>query len=587
MRRIALAVIAAAGAVFLPLTSAYAAPDPAATIPVPPAKPGQAVCKVDKQLTSLVGLTATASGYAVVDKPNNGALSLRIYQMNGSCQRTTPIIYSGGSGEARDPRDIQLSSDGKNYWVADTGDDLQNPERPTIGLWKIPVNKSKGTLYHFTFPQGDGPYDADALLIGSDNSPVFVTHPLTGPAGIYVPTAAPNPSGDSVALKKAGTFTPQKTGTANKLGPPGGMVVTGGAVSPDGKKVVLRTFSDAYEWDVIGGDIAKTLTTGTPRITPLPNEDQGEAITYSHDGKYFLTVSNLPSGQQTTMLRYSPAVPVAVKKAETGGTSGSGGGGGQGWFASLSPTTKLTLLVSLVGIIGLFMVIGGVVGIRRARKRPVPVGQDAGSADADEWAQPREPVGASTRGRLGPDRPSGAVYGGTRGGAPDDGYSNARSGGRPGDQGGRPGDQGGRPGDPGGRPGAPGGRPGQAPPPRGRTAPPQSGGTYRSGGQGGGMYQSGDQDGGDRGDRRGSGRERGGPGGGTYSGGSYSGGTYSSGGYEPPAQQPGPPPPRTGGVARSHRPGRGSRDNAPPPRRAGGYSEEHDGFDDLRRLTEE
>ncbi len=547
------------GVVALPLTPAYADPDPAASIPVPPAKPGQVVCKVDKQLTSLVGLTATASGYAVVDKSNNGALSLRIYQMNGSCQRTTPISYSGGSGEARDPRDIQLSSDGKYYWVADTGDDPQHPERPTIGLWKIPVDKSKGTLYRFTFPQGDGAYNTDAMLIGSDNSPVFVTHPLTGPAGIYVPTAAPNPSGDSVALKKAGTFTPENTGTANKLGPPGRLAVTGGAVSPDGKKVVLRTYSDAYEWDVVGGDIAKTLTTGTPRITPLPNEDQGEAITYSHDGKYFLTVSDVTG--TTTMLRYSPAAAVVVKKAATGGAAGSGGGDGQSWFSKLS-LTQLTIMVATVGVIGLFMVIGGVLGIRQARRNPAPKGQGSGP-DAEEWAQPRQPVGASARaGRLGPDRPSGAVYGGNRGSEPDDGYLNARGAGRPGE---------------------PGGRPGQAPP-RGRVAPPPEGGTYH-GGQGG-TYRGGGQGGEDRGSGRGRGApgDRRGSGGGTYSGGAYSGGTYSSGGYEPPRAAP--PPPRTGGVARSHRNGRSARDNAPPPRR-GGYAEEHDGFDDLRRLTEE
>jgi hypothetical protein len=558
MRRIALAVIAAIGVVSLPLTPAFADPDPAASIPVPPAVAGKAVCTLPSDLTSLVGLTATASGYAVVDKANDGRLSLRVYQMNSSCKLTSPISYPK---QARDPRDIQVSPDGQTYWVADSGDNLQTPERATIALWKVPVNKSRGTLYHFAFPDGDGPYAADAMLIGANGSPVFVTHPLTGPAGIYVPSAAPDPSGATVPLKKVGTFTPERTGTPNKLGPSGATVVTGGAVSPDGKKIVLRTYSDAYEWDVVGGDIAKTLTTGTPRITPLPDEEQGEAITYSHDGKYFLTVSDVTD--TTTMLRYSPAAAVAVKKPATGGATNSGGSDGQSWFSKLS-LNQLTIMVATVGVIGLLMVIGGVLGIRQARRNPAPLAQGA-APDADQWAQPRQPVGASARaGRLGPDRPSGAVYGGNRAGEPDDGYLNARGAGRPGE---------------------PGGRPGPVPP-RGRVAPPPAGGTYRAGQ--GGTYRSGGQGG----DDRGAGRDRGAAGGdrraggGTYSGGTYSGGTYSSGGYQPPQAAPPPPPPRTGGVARSHRNGRGSRDNAPPPRR-GGYAEEHDGFDDLRRLTEE
>jgi hypothetical protein len=598
MRRIALAVIAVTGVVSLPLTSAYADPNPAASIPVPPAIPGQAVCSLSTQLSSIVGLTATASGYAVVDKANSRLLS-RVYQMSSSCKLTTPISYSGGSGEARDPRDIQASPDGKDYWVADSGDSLQSPERTSIGLWKIPVNKSQGTLYHFTFPQGDGPYDADAMLIGSNGSPIFITYPLTGPAGIYVPTTAPNPSGASVPLTKAGQFTPENTGTSNKLGPPGRLVVTGGAVSPDGTKVVLRTYSDAYEWDVTGGDIVKTLTTGTPRITPLPDEAQGEAITYSHDGKYFLTVSDLSTGG-ASMLRYTPAAAIVVKKAGTGGGSGAGNGGGQSWFSKLS-LNQLTFMVAAVGIIGLAMVLFGVIGITQARKRRPATAKGAAAEGAEEWAQQREPVAASAQasarpGRFSrdPERSGGSVYPGDRSDPPDAGYVNPR-----------------------------GGRD-QPPPPRGRPAPPQSGGTYRSGEGAGGTYRGGadrggadrggadrggadrggadrggaDRGGADRGgaDRGGAdrgGADRGGPprggsGGGPYSGGSYSGGTYSSGGYEPPAPPP-PPPSRAGGVARSHRPEtrRGPRDNAPPPRRGGGgYSEEHDGFDDLRRLSE-
>src|SRR3712207_6972861 len=54
-----------------------------------------------------------------------------------------------------------------------------------------------------------------------------------------------------------------------------------------GGKVVLRTYSDALEWDVSGGDVLAALT-GKPRVTPLPDEPFGEAITYSRDGKSLL-----------------------------------------------------------------------------------------------------------------------------------------------------------------------------------------------------------------------------------------------------------------------------------------------------------
>ena len=74
------------------------------------------------------------------------------------------------------------------------------------------------------------------------------------------------------------------TGAANPLGIIGEVVVTGAATSPDRNRVALRTYTAAYEWDVPDGDVVKAITTTTPRLTPLPDEPQGEAIAYTVDG---------------------------------------------------------------------------------------------------------------------------------------------------------------------------------------------------------------------------------------------------------------------------------------------------------------
>ena len=50
-------------------------------------------------------------------------------------------------------------------------------------------------------------------------------------------------------------------------------------------RVALRTYTAAYEWDVPDGDVVKAITTATPRITPLPDEPQGESIAYTADGR--------------------------------------------------------------------------------------------------------------------------------------------------------------------------------------------------------------------------------------------------------------------------------------------------------------
>src|SRR2546429_159454 len=137
------------------------------------------------------------------------------------------------------------------------------PSRTSVGLWKLAPD-GRATLYRFSYP--DRLHAAQALLINGDGNPVFITDNPKGPAGIYVPAAALDPGGHPVALKHAGDFTPQSTGTDNKLGKSGQLRVTGAANSHDGKHVAIRTFSDAYEWSVTNGDVVAALLTGTPRI---------------------------------------------------------------------------------------------------------------------------------------------------------------------------------------------------------------------------------------------------------------------------------------------------------------------------------
>ena len=83
-------------------------------------------------------------------------------------------------------------------------------------------------------------------------------------------------------LEKAGEFSLPKSTTPNRFAAAGRLTITGAARSPDGKRIAVRTYADAFEWDVQDGDLVKTLTTGTPRMTPL-EDPFGEAIAYSTD----------------------------------------------------------------------------------------------------------------------------------------------------------------------------------------------------------------------------------------------------------------------------------------------------------------
>ncbi len=429
MRRMVLAVAAALATVLFLVTPASAAPSPA---PVPEAVPGKSVCTVDSALAGITGLVATANGYAVVVKAASN-ITMKIYLLDADCKRARSLGFPGAG--ARDPQDIQIGSDGV-FWVADTGDDIANPTRNKIALWKVTPD-GRGTLYRFSYPEGAA-HASEAMLLNGDGTPIFITTATSGVSGLFTPSAAPDPA-NTVPLKHVGDFTPQKTGTSNKLGPVGQTRVTGAADAPDGKHVAIRTYSDAYEWAVPGGDVVAAVTQSTPRITPLPDEPQGEAIAYSKDGASFLTVSDLTTKQQgvTQIMKYQPSPPAAPAKADTNGAAtGASKGDNRGWFSRLGLQDYLRI-IGAVGVIGLIMVIAGVIGIQRARKRKPPAGNGRRrdeplpyDDDPRSAVEPSEAMAAAPAGRLygaepyesqrygsrgdyprQPERPRGTVYG--------------------------------------------------------------------------------------------------------------------------------------------------------------------------------
>lgn len=383
MRRLGLLGVGVGAAVFGLATPALAQPSPSA------AAPGQAAdvaCTLsDNRLTGLTGLVARPDGgYVVVNTGSQQANPMRVYYLNGQCKVDKFVSYPA---PARDPEDLAVASDG-TLWVADIGDNATNAadRRQTIALWKVPSGGGSPVIHRLTYP--DGPHDARALLFGPNDTPIIVTKELSGTAQIYEPAGplqANNKQG--VPLKNVGSWKPRRTGTSNLLGATGQILVTGAAQSPDRKRVVLRTYSDAYEWNVPDGDIVKAITTGTPRITPLPGEPQGEGIAFSADGTTYLTCSNQAAPGK--ILRYRPAavttqaVPAtgkAVKKAD-----------GRPWYQKLS-LPQIIDIVAGIGVLGLVLVVVGVIGIRRSRKGRRAA---AGWATAPGAGTPRDDLGAA------------------------------------------------------------------------------------------------------------------------------------------------------------------------------------------------
>ncbi|MEV4351553.1 hypothetical protein AB0J83_44420, partial [Actinoplanes sp. NPDC049596] len=363
MRRLVFPVIVASGLVMAGPSSAFA-DDPAPVVSAPSVA-GQKVCKIaDKRLDEVSGLVATKTGYIAINDSTNSDDKKKIFFLDSKCAVTKTVNYSGKG--PLDTEDMILSADGQTLWIADIGDnsfDNEQKRRETLGLWRMPASgASEPVLYRVSYPEGVH-HDAEALLLNG-NMPLVVTKEIGQAASIYQPSAALKTGKTGVPMKKVGEIAVSGTQTAgNPFARIGNKTIDGGAIAPGGNKVVLRTYTDAYEWDVTNGDVLGALK-GKPRTTGLPNETLGEAITYSADGQFFYTTSDMSGDVETPnyILRYKPATTVA--KAVSGG----GEGDDKKWYADLE-LSDITWAVSGVGVLGLILVGVGVLGIVRFRKR--------------------------------------------------------------------------------------------------------------------------------------------------------------------------------------------------------------------------
>ncbi|NUS73595.1 MAG: hypothetical protein HOQ05_09355 [Corynebacteriales bacterium] len=341
----------------------------------------------DERLGEISGLAATDSGFlAINDTGESNADSLRVFELDEKCEVTDVQNWTGSDFDPLDPEDLARTSDG-TIWIADIGDN--DASRPRAAVWRIAPGKDP-VLHRLTYPEGAR--DAEALLM-QGNTPIVVTKDATGVSQIYVGSKELTAdTTDITRMRSAGSVTFTGTGTpggdAVGIGEVAQVTITGGAVSPDGKKVALRTYTDAYEWDVPNGDIATAITSSEPRRTPLPNEPQGEAITYSADGKNFITTTE---GADPPLLQWAPAAPPG-SDSKSGSAAKKGDSGP--WYKDVT-LDQVMYGIYCVGAVGLILLAGGIYGIIRHRRRVKSgmTGEDNASRDdeLDDRPPPRTP----------------------------------------------------------------------------------------------------------------------------------------------------------------------------------------------------
>ncbi|MCS7476585.1 hypothetical protein ACFFQW_28010 [Umezawaea endophytica] len=274
------------------VTAGSATADPAAPVPL---------CTVtDQRLEELSGLASDGDRLYAVNDSDNGTIAVQVIGRDCEIQDTITAPVN-----PFDVEDLALGQDGR-LWLADTGDNGKS--RETVGLHAVSQDGTS-ELFRLTYP--DGKHDAEALLLDQQGIPYIITKETLGSALVYRPTA-PLVPGTTAPLEQVARVYIKGTDT------PGGplkssvvtRVVTGGAVSHDGKVLALRTYTDAYLFPITDGDLVKALDAEPVQI-PLPNEEQGEAITFDPDGT-LLSASEFGKSTESTITTITGAAALAT-----------------------------------------------------------------------------------------------------------------------------------------------------------------------------------------------------------------------------------------------------------------------------------
>lgn len=177
-------------------------------------------------------------------------------------------------------------------WFGDIGDNAMT--RAEIAVQRV-LEPAAGRRGAYSLPSTafrlayeDGPHDAETLLADPLTGRLLVvTKTYAGLGVVYAAPQVLDPADVNVLVRVGEVMLPPSGTAGGPVGPVSQLATTGGDVAPDGSRVVVRTYTDAYEWLVPeGGDLLSTLTLTAPSTrTPLPATAQGEAIGYGSDSR--------------------------------------------------------------------------------------------------------------------------------------------------------------------------------------------------------------------------------------------------------------------------------------------------------------
>jgi hypothetical protein len=242
----------------------------------------------DTKLDEVSGIAASRLNKDLYYVHNDSGGKSEIYVLNKKGKTVCTISLPGITN--RDWEDIAVGPGpkrGANYiYIGEIGDNGAQHKNVCLYRFREPVLdiKSGKKLKPVTvtavdslgFVFADGAKDCETVMLDPVKGDVYLVSKREATVGVYQIKAPLDPKNLNTATRLLSLDFP---------------LAVSGDISPQGDKVLIKTYGTIYCWLVNPGQsIAEALSRPATKLTYEP-EPQGEAVCFSSNGKRYLTIS--------------------------------------------------------------------------------------------------------------------------------------------------------------------------------------------------------------------------------------------------------------------------------------------------------
>ena len=247
------------------------------------------------ELMEASGLAASQKTPGILYTHNDSGGQPTVYVLNSKAMLAAKIKLEGAKN--RDWEDIAVAPYGKDktssIFVADIGDN--SSKRSFVTVYRFSEPALLDTLIsiknydQIKIEYEDGARDAEALFVDPLNGDIYIISKREENVGLY---------------RVSYPYSLQNTNIATKEATLPYSFVTAADISPNGRKILVKTYTSIYQYKrKRGQSVAKALS-GKSKQLPYYLEPQGEAVAWDAKAKSYFTISESVNDQPPILYHY-------------------------------------------------------------------------------------------------------------------------------------------------------------------------------------------------------------------------------------------------------------------------------------------